>query len=104
VRVGRGVDLLPGVEGPIDFAFIDADKASNPEYFEGALALTRPGGLIVVDNVVRGGGVTNVQGDANIQGIRAMFELIAAEPRVEATAVQTVGSKGWDGFCLIRVL
>jgi len=103
VRVGRGVDLLPGVEGPIDFAFIDADKASNPEYFEGALRLSRPGALIVVDNVVRGGGVTDPAGDANIRGIRRMFELIAAEPRVEATAVQTVGAKGWDGFCLIRV-
>lgn len=103
VRVGRGVDLLPAVEGPIDFAFIDADKASNPDYFEGALKLSRPGSLIVVDNVVRAGAVTNADGDANVQGIRRMFALIAAEPRVEATAVQTVGSKGWDGFCLIRV-
>ncbi len=103
IRVGRGVDLLPGVEGPIDFAFIDADKASNPEYFAGALKLSRPGALIVVDNVVRGGAVTNPDGDANVQGIRRMFEMIAAEPRVDATAVQTVGSKGWDGFCLIRV-
>jgi predicted O-methyltransferase YrrM len=104
VRVGRGVDLLRGVEGPIDFAFIDADKASNPDYFAGALRLSRPGSLIVVDNVVRGGAVTAGGGDANVQGIRRMFELVAAEPRVEATAVQTVGSKGWDGFCLIRVL
>ncbi len=103
VRVGRGVDLLPGVEGPIDFAFIDADKASNPEYFAGALKLSRPGSLIVVDNVVRGGAVTDAGGDANVQGIRRMFDLVAAEPRVEAAAVQTVGSKGWDGFCLIRV-
>ena len=103
VRVGRGVDLLPTVEGPIDFTFIDADKASNPEYFAGALKLSRPGSVIVVDNVVRGGAVTDPNGDANVQGIRRMFEMIAAEPRVEATAVQTVGSKGWDGFCLIRV-
>ena len=103
VRVGRGVDLLPDVEGPIDFAFIDADKASNPQYFEGALRLSRPGSLIVVDNVVRGGRVTEPKGDENVQGIRRLFEMIAAEPRVEATAVQTVGSKGWDGFCLIRV-
>jgi predicted O-methyltransferase YrrM len=104
VRVGRGVDLLPGVEGPIDFTFIDADKASNPDYFEGALALSRPGSVILVDNVVRNGSVTNASGDANIQGIRKMNEMIAAEPRVSATAVQTVGSKGWDGFCLIRVV
>jgi len=104
VRVGRGVDLLPQVEGPIDFTFIDADKASNPDYFAGALRLSRPGSLIVVDNVVRGGAVTDPSGDANVQGIRRMNEMIAAEPRVTATAVQTVGSKGWDGFCLIRVL
>ena len=104
VRVGRAVDLLPQVEGPIDFTFIDADKASNPDYFAGALRLSRPGSLIVVDNVVRGGAVTDPSGDANVQGIRRMNEMIAAEPRVTATAVQTVGSKGWDGFCLIRVL
>jgi predicted O-methyltransferase YrrM len=104
VRVGRGVDLLPQVEGPIDFTFIDADKASNPDYFEGALRLSRAGSLIVVDNVVRGGAVTDPNGDANVQGIRRMNAMIAAEPRVTATAVQTVGSKGWDGFCLIRVL
>jgi predicted O-methyltransferase YrrM len=104
VRVGRGVELLPHVEGPIDFCFIDADKASNPDYFKGALKLSRPGSVIVVDNVVRGGGVTDPKGDANIEGIRKMNAMIAAEPRVSATAVQTVGSKGWDGFCLIRVL
>jgi predicted O-methyltransferase YrrM len=104
VRVGRGVDLLPQVEGPIDFTFIDADKASNPDYFEGALRLSRAGSLIVVDNVVRGGAVTDPNGNANVQGIRRMNAMIAAEPRVTATAVQTVGSKGWDGFCLIRVL
>ena len=104
VWVGRGVDLLPGVEGPIDFSFIDADKASNPDYFTWALRLSRPGSVIVVDNVVRGGRVTDPAGDADIQGIRRMNAMIAAEPRVTATAVQTVGSKGWDGFCLIRVL
>ena len=104
VRVGRGVDLLPQVEGPIDFTFVDADKASNPDYFAGALRLSRPGSLIVVDNVVRGGSVTDAKGDANVQGIRRMNAMIAAEPRVTATAVQTVGSKGWDGFCVIRVL
>jgi predicted O-methyltransferase YrrM len=104
VKVGAGVDLLPTLAGPFDFAFIDADKASNPDYFAGALKLSRPGGVIVVDNVVRGGSVVDPGGDANIQGIRRMNEMIAAEPRVSATAVQTVGSKGWDGFCLIRVL
>lgn len=106
VRVGRAVELLPKLEpeAPFDFVFIDADKASNPDYFTWALKLSRPGSVIVVDNVVRSGAVTDPQGDANIQGIRRMMELIAAEPRVTATAIQTVGSKGWDGFCLIRVL
>jgi predicted O-methyltransferase YrrM len=106
VRVGRGVDLLPGLAGeaPFDFVFVDADKSSNPDYFAWALKLTRPGSLIVVDNVVRNGAVTDPKGDDNVQGIRRMMQMIAAEPRVSATAVQTVGSKGWDGFCLIRVM
>jgi predicted O-methyltransferase YrrM len=104
VKVGAGVDLLPTLTGPFDFVFIDADKASNPDYFAWSLKLSRPGGVIVVDNVVRGGSVVDAGGDANIQGIRRMNEMIAAELRVSATAVQTVGSKGWDGFCLIRVL
>ncbi len=108
VRVGRGVDSLPLIEAqglePFDFVFVDADKPSNPDYFAWALKLTRPGALIVVDNVVRGGGVVDPAGDANVQGVRRMFEMIAAEPRVSATAVQTVGSKGWDGLALIRVL
>ncbi|THD63734.1 O-methyltransferase [Phenylobacterium sp.] len=104
VKVGAAVDLLPTLSGPFDLVFIDADKASNPDYFAWALRLSRPGSLIVVDNVVRGGGVADPAGDANIRGIRRMFEMIAAEPRVSATAVQTVGSKGWDGLCMIRVL
>jgi predicted O-methyltransferase YrrM len=104
VKVGRGVDLLPGLTGPFDFVFIDADKASNPDYFREALRLSRPGTVIVVDNVVRAGAVLKAGGDANVEGIRRMNVLIAAEPRVSATAVQTVGSKGWDGFCLVRVI
>jgi predicted O-methyltransferase YrrM len=103
IRQGRALDLLPGLSGPYDFVFIDADKPSNPDYFGWALKLAPPGGVIVVDNVVRSGAVADAAGDASVQGTRRMFELIAAEPRVEATAVQTVGSKGWDGFCLIRV-
>ncbi|HZZ33850.1 MAG TPA: O-methyltransferase [Phenylobacterium sp.] len=104
VKVGAAVDILPTLSGPFDLIFIDADKASNPDYFASALRLSRPGTVIVVDNVVRGGAVIDAVGDANVQGIRRMFDMIAAEPRVSATAVQTVGSKGWDGLCIIRVL
>jgi predicted O-methyltransferase YrrM len=105
VRVGAALDLLPALEAedPFDFVFIDADKPNNPGYFAWAMKLTRPGGLIVVDNVVRAGAVTDPRGDAAVQGVRTMMAAIAAEPRVSATAVQTVGSKGWDGFALIRV-
>ncbi|QXV62403.1 O-methyltransferase [Amycolatopsis sp. TNS106] len=104
VRVGKALDLLPSVEGPIDLAFIDADKVNNPAYFEASLELVRPGGVIVVDNVVRGGAVTDAASeDPNIQGIRRLHEMIAAEPRVDATAVQTVGSKGYDGLTVVLV-
>ena len=103
IKVGPAVETLPTLQGPFDFIFIDADKASYPAYFEWALRLSRPGSVIVVDNVVRAGRVLDPQGDANAEGVRRMNALIAAEPRVSATAVQTVGSKGWDGFCLMRV-
>ncbi|MEU9045389.1 MULTISPECIES: O-methyltransferase [unclassified Kitasatospora] len=108
VRLGRGADSLAalveqGVE-PFDLVFIDADKPSNPEYFRRALQLTRPGSLIIVDNVVRGGAVADADStDPAVLGTRALHELIAAEPRVTATSVQTVGSKGYDGFTLARV-
>ncbi|MGA5822332.1 O-methyltransferase [Kitasatospora sp. NPDC094028] len=109
VRLGRAADTLAelveqGTE-PFDLVFIDADKPSNPEYFRRALQLTRPGSLIIVDNVVRGGRVADAEStDPAIIGIRALHALIAAEPRVSATSVQTVGSKGYDGFTLARVL
>ncbi|MER6668929.1 O-methyltransferase [Amycolatopsis japonica] len=104
VRVGKALDLLPSVDGPIDLAFIDADKANNPAYFEASLKLVRPGGVIVVDNVVRGGAVTDAASeDPDIQGIRRLHEMIAAEPRVDATAIQTVGSKGYDGLTVVLV-
>jgi len=90
---------------PYDFVFIDADKPNNPHYLEASLALTRPGSLIVVDNVVRDGEVANPEStDERVAGVRAMFEMIRDDPRIEATALQTVGSKGWDGFALLRVL
>ncbi|SOB85825.1 O-methyltransferase [Streptomyces sp. 1331.2] len=108
VRVGRAADSLAALVEqdvePFDLVFIDADKPSNPEYFRRALQLTRPGSLIIVDNVVRGGAVADPDStDPGVLGTRAVHELIAAEPRVTATSVQTVGSKGYDGFTLARV-
>jgi predicted O-methyltransferase YrrM len=104
VRVGPALDTLPTLDGPFDLAFIDADKASNAEYFRHALRLSRPGSMIVVDNVVRGGRVVEADSDdPSIVGTRGVTEAIAAEPRVEATIVQTVGAKGYDGFLLAVV-
>jgi predicted O-methyltransferase YrrM len=106
VRTGRAIDLLPALtsEAPFDMAFIDADKPSNPDYFDWALKLVRPGGLIVVDNVVRAGRVIETDGrDANVLGVRRLVEKISAEPRVEASALQTVGDKGHDGLLFIRI-
>lgn len=109
VRVGRALDLLPRLAEaggpPFDFTFIDADKPGNADYFGAALALSRRGSLIVVDNVVRDGAVVDAASpDPNVQGVRRLNERIAAEPRVSATAIQTVGSKGYDGFCIALVL
>ncbi|WP_370412449.1 O-methyltransferase [Streptomyces fradiae] len=109
VRVGAALDTLPLLEkegaGPFDFVFVDADKVNNPHYVSWALRLSRPGTLIVVDNVVRAGQVANEHpDDPAITGTRAMFDLIAHEPRLDATALQTVGTKGYDGLLLARVL
>ncbi|MEU6969242.1 O-methyltransferase [Kitasatospora aureofaciens] len=108
VRVGRAADSLAALveqgEEPFDLVFIDADKPSNPEYFRRALQLTGPGSLIIIDNVVRGGAIADAAStDPAIVGTRTLHELIAAEPRVTGTSVQTVGSKGYDGFTLVRV-
>lgn len=108
VRLGRALDTLPRLEsegqGPFDFVFIDADKPNNTPYFEWALRLTRPGSLIVVDNVVRGGDVIDSGSDEEgVQGVRRLLERIADEPRVRATAIQTVGTKGYDGFAIALV-
>jgi predicted O-methyltransferase YrrM len=109
VRTGRAADSLAELVDdraePFDLVFIDADKPNNPVYVEWALRLTRPGSLIIVDNVVRGGAVADAQSDdPAIVAVRTMHEQIAANPKLEATAIQTVGTKGYDGFTLIRVL
>ena len=89
---------------PFDLVFIDADKRSNPDYLEWALKLAREGTLIVADNVIRDGAVIDPDtADPSVQGVRRFLELVAAEPRLEATAIQTVGAKGWDGFVLAVV-
>jgi predicted O-methyltransferase YrrM len=104
IRVGAALDTLPTLTGPFDFIFIDADKANLPGYVAAAVKLSRPGTTIVVDNVVRRGDVTDPDHtDPNVVGVRRMTELIGAEPRLDATAVQTVGRKGYDGFVLAVV-
>jgi predicted O-methyltransferase YrrM len=105
LRVGPALDTLPLLaaerRGPFDLIFIDADKRSNGEYLGWALELSRPGTVIVADNVVRGGAVAgDDEGDATVQGVRRFYELLAADPRVTATAIQTVGLKGHDGFAI----
>jgi predicted O-methyltransferase YrrM len=106
VRVGPAIDSLAAMidEGPFDFVFIDADKQNNANYVREAIRLGRPGTTIIVDNVVREGGVLEVDSDdEKIVGTRALFDMLSAEPRLDATVVQTVGAKKWDGFVLARV-
>jgi predicted O-methyltransferase YrrM len=108
IRIGAALRTLPKIEseglGPFDFVFIDADKTNNAAYLEWAVRLSRPGAAIVVDNVVREGEVIEAaSGDPDVVGVRRMFELITREPRLSATAIQTVGAKGWDGFALAIV-
>lgn len=108
LRVGAALDLLPKIAaegfGPFDLTFIDADKANNGAYFDWALKLSRPGSLIIVDNVVREGRILDASGaNADIAGTRALFDRLSGDARLTATALQTVGSKGWDGFIIARV-
>ena len=108
LHVGRAIEILPRLAaeggGPFDLVFIDADKASNPDYFSWALKLTRPGSLILIDNVVREGKVTDASNtDPDVTGTRRALEMMAAEPRVSATAIQVVGVKGWDGIAIALV-
>lgn len=108
IREGDARETLPILAAeqrtPFDMIFIDADKPSNPIYFEWALKLSRPGTLILVDNVVRDGAVVDSKSDdPNIIGTRALLEAVGREPSVTATAVQTVGEKGYDGFAMMLV-
>lgn len=109
LRLGPALETLPKLleekAGPFDFVFIDADKNNIPHYFEWALKLTRPGSVIVVDNVVRRGKLPDATSDdANVKGVRRLHEILSKEPRINATTIQTVGAKGYDGFTLIRVV
>lgn len=108
IRIGRAADTLAQLaaegRGPFDLIFIDADKVSTPDYFTWALKLSRRGTVIIVDNVVRNGAVIDPNGDSSVQGIRRFNEMVATESRVSAIAIQTVGSKGYDGFALVRVI
>lgn len=104
VLVGPALESMQQLTGGFDLVFIDADKASIPAYVELSLGLTHSGSLIVVDNVVRQGGLIDPDGDDNVQGVRRLHELLHAEPRLEATTIQTVGAKGYDGFTLALVV
>lgn len=109
VRLGPALETLPRLEaercGPFDVTFIDADKPSTPDYFTWALKLSRRNSIIIVDNVVRDGAVIDgASSDPGVKGMRRFFEMLAAEPRVIATAIQTVGSKGYDGFAIALVI
>jgi predicted O-methyltransferase YrrM len=109
VRTGRALDTLPLLESagdePFDLVFVDADKPSYPDYLAWSVRLSRPGTLIIADNVVRDGDVIDAASKLpGVQGVRRFIEAMAAEPRVSATVVQTVGRKGYDGFALAVVL
>ena len=108
LRLGRALDTLPALAkegvGPFDLIFIDADKPSIPEYFTWSMKLSRRGSLIIVDNVVREGAVIEADStDESVRGVRRFLEMMSAEPRVSATAIQTVGTKGYDGFSIALV-
>jgi predicted O-methyltransferase YrrM len=109
IRLGNALETLPGLEaakaGPFDFIFIDADKPGYPDYLVWSLKLSRAGTLIVADNVIRHGDITkSTSRDPRVQGMRRFNELLAAESRVSATEIQTVGSKGYDGFAVALVI
>ena len=103
IRVGPGADVLPTLEdaAPFDLVFIDADKESNTIYLDWAARLGRPGALVIVDNVVRSGRVADPADDsAQVAGVRAGLAMLRDDPRFDATALQTLDAKGWDGIAL----
>lgn len=104
LHTGAALDVLPMLKAPFDLIFIDADKANNPGYLEWAIKLSKQGTVIIGDNTVRGGGVidSDIQ-DPNVQGLRHFIQMISEDERLEATAIQTVGEKGWDGFVMAIV-
>lgn len=104
VRVGAALDTLGSLKGPFDLVFIDADKKNNAAYVEAALSLARSGTLIIVDNVVRNGALIDpTKTDPHTAGTRKMFDMLHRHPRLDATALQTVGVKGWDGLLMAVV-
>ena len=103
VITGAALETLPTLEGPFDLAFIDADKVNNAAYVEHAVRLSRPGALVIVDNVVREGRILDASADEAARATRALYDRVAVHPRLEATVLQTVGNKGWDGLMLARV-
>ena len=108
LRIGRALDMLPSIEreglGPFDLVFIDADKPNTPDYFKWALRLARIGTLILIDNVVRDGAIADADSqDPAVVAMRRVLAMVASEPRVSATVLQTVGEKGYDGLALVLV-
>ncbi|MCI2266088.1 O-methyltransferase [Sediminivirga luteola] len=108
ILVGPALDSARSLaqEGtePFDLVFVDADKPNNPGYLEQAVQLGRPGTVLIVDNVVRGGAIVDASSeDPNVIGVRALMDALHDDPRIDATALQTVGLKGWDGFSLARI-
>ncbi|MFL5562471.1 MAG: O-methyltransferase [Gemmatimonadaceae bacterium] len=108
VRLGAALETLPRLrseqEGPFDFIFIDADKPNIPSYFDWAMKLATPGAVIVVDNVIRDGAIVDASStDPSVRGVRKLNEMLRSNPRVTATTIQTVGSKGWDGLTIAVV-
>ncbi|BDB39995.1 MULTISPECIES: O-methyltransferase [Mycobacterium] len=104
VVAGAALDTLPTItDGPFDLVFIDADKENNATYLEWAIKLGRPGTVIVVDNVIRGGHVLTESDDARVAATRGTLQAMGEHPRLDAAALQTVGSKGWDGFAVALV-